>query len=443
MQKRNAPFRSQNPYCETRHHVTFARGNKTTTFVIRPSVLVAAAGLCLTLSLGYFAATAYWVMRDDVVVADTTTRTEVEIYYQDHIDRLRAEIERLSSRQMVDRESVELQVSELVRRQQALNQRHAIVADLMARAEQNGIRIAATNAVPQQKPQLPTRTLARIDEDGDSAIGGEALPVDNPIQALGLRGSSSDRPDATPVDAVKTLDHTNSDKQAALGAIENDLTDMNRDSTLVLDALAVATETQIDDILSATQPLGVSLLKNRKSRTSLGGPFVPITGTSFPQRLARAEVALKTLTKVKSSVRRLPLMRPMRSARVSSHFGPRVDPFVKRLAMHTGMDFKAPYGSRVYTSAPGTVIHAGRKGGYGKLVEVRHANGYVTRYAHLSRLQVTEGNHVVAGDIIGNVGSTGRSTGPHLHYEIRIGDEPLDPAAFVTAGDRLAKMLAR
>lgn len=441
MQKRSATFRDQNPYCETRHHVTFTRGNKTTTFVVRPSLLAAAAGFCVVLSLGYFAATAYWVMRDDVVVADASTRTEVETYYQDHIDRLRAEIERLSSRQMVDRESVELQVSELVRRQQALHQRHAIVTDLMSRAERDGIRIAVTNAVPQQKPQLPTRTLARIDEDGDSAIGGETLPVDNPIQALGLRGSRAARADTAPTAVIETHDRADPDEQAALGAVEDDLADMNRDSTLVLDALAVATEAQIDAILSAARPLGVSLLNNRKSRTSLGGPFVPITGTTFSQRLARVEVALKTLKKVKSSVRRLPVMRPMRSARVSSHFGPRVDPFVKRLAMHTGMDFKAPYGSRVYTTAPGTVVHAGRKGGYGKLVEVRHANGYVTRYAHLSRLQVAEGDHVVAGDIIGNVGSTGRSTGPHLHYEIRIGDEPVDPAAFVTAGDRLAKML--
>ncbi|MCR9282862.1 MAG: M23 family metallopeptidase [Rhodobacteraceae bacterium] len=108
--------------------------------------------------------------------------------------------------------------------------------------------------------------------------------------------------------------------------------------------------------------------------------------------------------------------------------------------MHTGIDFKAPYGARVFATAPGTVISAGRNGGYGKMVEIRHANGFVTRYAHMSRIQVSEGDHVLAGDLVGNVGSTGRSTGPHLHYEIRRHDKPGNPAAFLAAGDRFSAL---
>jgi len=108
--------------------------------------------------------------------------------------------------------------------------------------------------------------------------------------------------------------------------------------------------------------------------------------------------------------------------------------------MHTGIDFKAPYGSRVYSTAPGTVLAAKWKGGYGKMVEIRHANGFVTRYAHLSRMHVKAGDHVLAGDLIGNIGSTGRSTGPHLHYEVRRHDKPHNPAKFLSAGEKLSKL---
>ncbi|MTI46016.1 peptidase M23-like protein [Roseibium hamelinense] len=219
---------------------------------------------------------------------------------------------------------------------------------------------------------------------------------------------------------------------------------MNRESTAVLDALAVAAESKIETVLNATKPLGISLDKTIDAPlvTGAGGPFVSITGQSFEARVFRADRALSALEDLKYAARRLPITRPMKEASISSHFGPRVDPFLKSLAMHTGMDFRATYGSRIYSAGPGTVIHAGWKGGYGKMVEIRHTNGFVTRYAHLSRLQVAEGTHVLSGDVIGNVGSTGRSTGPHLHFEVRHHGKPLDPAAFVKAGAELTPILS-
>jgi murein DD-endopeptidase MepM/ murein hydrolase activator NlpD len=405
--------------------------------MIHPGVLVGAAAIFTLVTLGYLGATAYWLTRDEIRTTAEAERQQLETYYQDRIDLLRAEIERLSSRQMVDRESVELQVSDLVRRQQALSQRHEIVTGLMMRAEQSGISIAAHNPVPTAKPERNLDSLAGIDEDA-SAIGGEPQPVKDPVEALGLRSNPETRFNK---DGLKpTLDLG---EQAAIDAVGANLAAMGYESNAVLDALSVATENQIERILAATRTLGVKLLKpGETASTAIGGPFVPISGSSFKNRVLRTDRALSALHSVKNRVRRLPLARPLKNARISSHFGPRVDPFLKRLAMHTGMDFKAPYGSRVYASAPGTVVHAGRKGGYGKLVEIRHAGGYKTRYAHLSRMHVAEGDHIVAGDVIGNIGSTGRSTGPHLHYEIRQADKPLDPAAFVTAGDRIAKFLA-
>ena len=119
----------------------------------------------------------------------------------------------------------------------------------------------------------------------------------------------------------------------------------------------------------------------------------------------------------------------------SSTFGLRKDPFRKRPAMHAGIDFRGKTGSPVHATAPGKVIKAGWSGGYGKMVEVRHDGGVTSRYAHLSIISVRTGQKVKSGDRIGQVGSTGRSTGPHLHYETRVGGRAIDPVRFWKARD--------
>lgn len=123
----------------------------------------------------------------------------------------------------------------------------------------------------------------------------------------------------------------------------------------------------------------------------------------------------------------------------SSGFGVRSDPFLGRPAMHTGLDFRASTGDPVRVTANGKVVNAGWAGGYGRMVEVDHGNGLSTRYGHLSQINVKVGEIVKIGQVIGEVGSTGRSTGPHLHYETRIDGEAVDPQKFLRAGVRLAQ----
>ncbi|WP_328809228.1 M23 family metallopeptidase [Roseibium aggregatum] len=375
-------------------------------------------------------------------------RTELVLEYQDHIDRLRTEIENLTSRQMVDRETVEIQVMDVLRRQQDLNERHAIVADLVARAEQVGIYLSNDKPLPPHKPSPNARDLASVETNDKFAIGGESELIEEPVKALGLRDGASKSFDPLtilqkPVETAPSDPQSvkkNTEKQAALDAVKAHISVMDMESTAAVDAITVATEGRIEDILGITRPLTPGLNAALRKDSAIGGPFQPITEETFPDRLKRADGALKAFRRVKFTALRLPLKRPVRNGAVSSRYGPRVDPFLGRLAMHSGIDFKAPYGARVYATAPGTVVSAERHGGYGKMVEIRHANGFVTRYAHLSRYQVSEGDHVLAGDLIGNVGSTGRSTGPHLHYEIRRADKPSDPAPFLTAGDKLAEL---
>lgn len=137
---------------------------------------------------------------------------------------------------------------------------------------------------------------------------------------------------------------------------------------------------------------------------------------------------------------RLPLDLPMSGeAEVSSTYGRRTDPFTKQPAFHAGIDFIGPNRAPVVSTAPGVVVFAGRKGPYGRAVEIDHGLGVKTRYAHLSAITVQAGETVPFGRQLGTMGSTGRSTGQHLHYEILLDDEQIDPGKFIEAGYHVFK----
>lgn len=150
------------------------------------------------------------------------------------------------------------------------------------------------------------------------------------------------------------------------------------------------------------------------------------------QRLA----ALQRLARI------LPLASPLDHFNLSSGFGKRRDPFTKGWAFHAGLDFNAIPGSAILATAPGRVIHAERSGPYGNLVEIDHGMGVVTRYAHLKTVAVAEGDEVDFRQEVGIIGSTGRSTGLHLHYEVRIDEVAFDPARFLDAGRLLVGIFA-
>ena len=126
---------------------------------------------------------------------------------------------------------------------------------------------------------------------------------------------------------------------------------------------------------------------------------------------------------------------------MTSGFGVRPDPFLGRPAMHSGLDFRSETGDPVRATANGVVESAGWSGGYGNMIEIDHGNGFATRYGHLSKIEAKVGQQIRIGQIIGRVGSTGRSTGPHLHYETRIDGDAVDPQKFLRAGLRLGNAL--
>ncbi len=135
------------------------------------------------------------------------------------------------------------------------------------------------------------------------------------------------------------------------------------------------------------------------------------------------------------SVIAIPSVQPVERLHFTSNFGIRSDPFAHTARMHAGVDIPGPIGTPIYATADGTIAHAERMGGYGNMVEIDHGKGIATRYGHMSKLLVEPGAHVTRGELIGLMGSTGRSTGSHLHYEVRIDGHAVNPVPFLTTGD--------
>ena len=179
------------------------------------------------------------------------------------------------------------------------------------------------------------------------------------------------------------------------------------------------------------------------SQFGTGGPFVPLpkgesAGQSFdPVALFNSHA--DRLDSLITAMRTLPLATPLEDAEVTSPFGARDDPFNEQTAFHEGVDFGAPLNSPVFATGDGQVIWAGWRDKYGIMVEIDHGHGLSTRYAHLARTLVHVGDHVARGRPIGLLGNTGRSTGPHLHYEVRVNDQATDPLKFITAGRDVLK----
>lgn len=166
--------------------------------------------------------------------------------------------------------------------------------------------------------------------------------------------------------------------------------------------------------------------KGIREELSIGGEFIPADRLS----LSYAEFLDRDISNLTDILRSSPLGIPV-GGRINSPYGWRKDPFNKQLAFHSGVDIDAPWGEEVTTPADGVVVHAGWYYALGRAVIVEHEKGYRTTYGHLSRISVKEGQEVKAGDVVGLTGSTGRSTGAHLHYEIEKGGEKLDPKKYM------------
>ncbi|MFL5005701.1 MAG: M23 family metallopeptidase [Microvirga sp.] len=387
-----------------------------------------AAGIGAAL-LAVWAAGATWCLfASDTLSAGLLARqSAIQYAYEDRIGDLRTRLDRVSTQKLVEQESLNARLHELAARQLKIEARQAVVNRLAAQAGATAIGAGSAAAddlsaaddlapvitlAPRPAKPLPVPDLLELRRGGDPA---------EPVR---------DRPARAPQDRLSQLDRSIKLVEAAqLRSIEA----LRRRS----DGLALGLRTAI-----AATGLEPERLEPRGARGGVGGPFVPLPSGSeadgFELAAAQAQNSLMQLTRLRQASAALPLARPTSAeADLTSGFGMRIDPFTRGPAMHTGLDFKAEYGADARATAAGTVAAAEYSGGYGRMVEIDHGNGLSTRYAHLSSIRVVAGQKVAAGTLVGRVGSTGRSTGAHLHYETRIDGVPVDPRRFLRAGARL------
>jgi murein DD-endopeptidase MepM/ murein hydrolase activator NlpD len=169
-----------------------------------------------------------------------------------------------------------------------------------------------------------------------------------------------------------------------------------------------------------------------------GGPYEPARQSALKEKDTELYFNLKRLMTLRDIAEAMPLATPVKvDYRQTSGFGTRVDPFHGRLAFHSGMDMAAPHGAEIHAATDGQVTFTGWKGAYGYTVDLEHGFGFSSRYGHLSKILVKPGQRVKKGQVIAIQGSTGRSTGKHLHYEVRYNDKPVNPKNFLKAGQNV------
>lgn len=415
-----APQEAQNGY-------TIAHAGKQVR--IGPVLFWIVAGTVTLMGVWSAATATYFGFHDDVLTRLMARQAEMQYAYEDRIAELRAKIDRTTSRQMLDQEQFNQKLDQVMRRQNILESRAAALSALpdttvtgSIKPQARGFADPATAGTPKPSPISDTMTfVAPPDREARLESRTPSVTAQQPNQFVKNQGVDSviDRLQAS-------LDRVESHQIATLSSVEEGM------------------ESKVRRMRGAISDLGLNMaqLEAAAPRAGMGGPYIPVrlpaNAGPFERQVYQVSVTRAELDKLNRTLALVPYRKPViGEVEFTSGFGVRTDPFLGRPAMHTGLDFRAATGDPIRATANGRVTSAGWAGGYGQMVEVNHGNGLATRYGHMSKILVKIGDSIKIGQVIGLVGSTGRSTGSHLHYETRIDGEAVDPQKFLRAGVRL------
>jgi len=386
---------------------------------IGPIAFWVVVGTLVIMAVWTISTATYFAFREDVLTRLVARQAEIRFAYEDRIAELRARVDRFSSRQLLDQEQYEQKLDQILRRQTALESRASALNGL---GDMTGaLRPPARGSWAGEPRATPAKTSR---DKGAFVLPFDRTTIDprTGILAKGADGIGG---------VIARL-------QASLDRLE-------QRQAATVDSIADNYDSKARRMRGVLIELGLDIAKpaTRDGAGALGGPFIPAQlpkdAMSFERQLHRIQVTRAQISRLTRTLGAVPVRKPIEGELdLQSGFGVRIDPFLGRPAMHTGLDLHGETGDAVRATADGTVTAAGWSGGYGRMVDIDHGNGLSTRYGHLSSIDVRVGQSIRTGQIIGKVGSTGRSTGPHLHYETRLRGEAIDPQKFLRAGQRLA-----
>jgi murein DD-endopeptidase MepM/ murein hydrolase activator NlpD len=397
-----------------------------------PVVFWIVIGTVTALGMWSAATATYFAFRDDVLTRLIARQAEMQYAYEDRIAELRAKVDRTTSRQLLDQEQFDQKLEQVMRRQTTLESRATALGALpdvqvtgSIKAPSRGPAATDTPASGTPKPSPISDTVIFVAPPDREARLESRAPLNNnpqPNKFAKIQGV-----DNVIVRLQTSLDQVEGRQIAALSSVEDSM------------------ESRVRRMRGVFNDLGLDMaqLEAATPRAGMGGPYVPVKLASdagpFERQLYRINITRSQVERLNRTLALVPYRKPViGEVEFTSGFGVRSDPFLGRPAMHTGLDFRASMGDPVRATANGKVASSGWAGGYGRMVEIDHGNGLSTRYGHLSEIGVKVGDTIKIGQVIGAVGSTGRSTGPHLHYETRIDGEAVDPQKFLRAGVRLS-----
>lgn len=322
-----------------------------------------------------------------------------------------------------------------------LEQNHAMMLDLAGQNSRLQKNLKSLKNSRKERADVESSRVAMIEDLDDVESQMQSLAQRNFSLKDDMSSIETDLQDALTQRNTALMESTQMRRD--IKVLENKLVNLEEKENTTVELLTEQAETIITNMEQLIETAGLDVEDLMAGDSELvagqGGPFIELKGDGRPAgrlkaKLQNLENRLAYSESLQTVVKKMPFAPPLHGYYITSKFGKRRDPMNRKWSMHYGLDFGSSPRSSVYVTAPGKVKFAGWKGNFGKFIEIDHGAGIKTRYGHLSKISVKKGQMVNFGDKIGVIGSTGRSTGNHLHYELMFRDKGLDPMKFIKAG---------
>jgi murein DD-endopeptidase MepM/ murein hydrolase activator NlpD len=372
------------------------------------------------------------VFKEQIIVAKERDRRVIETVFNKRLAQSQRAYDDVSSLNVIMQREFDATMAEISSRHQTLQsmveRKASVTSDLQTLSKS----LSDAGSPNGQKPANGNRIMIDI-------APAEPTPRQSRVSMLRRQAAREASLHGTQIPA-------NSPAAPALMQMRASSTELYVEQVLLLASLEERASRTIDELklLLASTGVGADSLTAAPKISNLvlaqGGPFVDPSNFSdissaFFRHANRAALVVDQLRDVQNAVNSVPLSSPLLvSRKFTSGFGVRRDPITGRAASHHGIDFSAAWASPINSTASGVVKFAGVRNGFGRCVEVDHGNGFMTRYAHLNRIVVKAGQKVKLNQKVGELGNSGRSTGPHIHYEVMFRGQPRNPLRFIEAG---------